>query len=267
MLNEHPSAGDLLRDWRQRRRLSQLALAVDAEISQRHQSFLESGRSQPSREMVLRLTERLSVPLRERNMILTAAGFAPIYQERPLDAPELGAARAAIDQILQGHEPHPALAVDRNWTLLSANKAVGVLMTGIADHLVGGEINVLRLSLHPEGLASRIVNFQEWRAHILTRLVHEIDVSAAPRLAALLEELKSYPTPPHAMSKRAGPVVEGGIVVPLMLSSDEGPLSFISTTTVFGTAIDVTLSEMTIETFFPANPETASSMAKLLARS
>jgi transcriptional regulator with XRE-family HTH domain len=267
MLNERQSAGDLLRDWRQRRRLSQLALAVDAEISQRHLSFLESGRSQPSRDMVLRLTERLSVPLRERNLILTAAGFAPIYRERPLDAPELGAARAAIDQIVQGHEPHPALAVDRNWMLLSANKAVGVLIDGIAGHLVAGEINVLRLSLHPEGLASRILNFREWRAHIFARLAHEIDISAAPRLMALLEELKSYPTPPHAVSTRAGPVAEGGIAVPLALSSEEGPLSFISTTTVFGTAIDVTLSEVTIETFFAANPETASSMAKLIARS
>jgi transcriptional regulator with XRE-family HTH domain len=266
MLNERQSAGDLLRDWRQRRRLSQLALAVDAEISQRHLSFLESGRSQPSREMVLRLTERLSVPLRERNMILTAAGFAPVYRERPLDAPELGAARAAIAQILQGHEPHPALAVDRNWTLLSANKAVGVLIAGVAEHLVAGEPNVLRLSLHPEGLASRILNFREWRAHILARLAHEIEISAAPRLMALFDELKSYPTPPHAVPTRAAPVVDGGIVVPLTLSSEEGPLSFISTTTVFGTAIDVTLSEVTIETFFPANPETASSMAKLIAQ-
>jgi len=259
MLNENQSAGDLLREWRQRRRLSQLALAVDAEISQRHLSFLESGRSQPSRDMVLHLTERLSVPLRERNMILTAAGFAPIYRERPLDAPELGAARAAIDRILEGHEPHPALAVDRNWTLLSANKAAGVLMAGVADHL-------LRLSLHPEGLADRILNFREWRAHILARLVHEIDVSAAPRLAALLDELKSYPTPPHAISTRAGLAAEGGIAVPLTLASEEGPLSFISTTTVFGTAVDVTLSEVTIEAFFPANTETSEAMVKLTAQ-
>ena len=138
MLDEHHSFANLLRDWRQRRRLSQLALAVDAEISQRHLSFLELGRSQPSRDMVLRLTERLSVPLRERNVILTAAGFAPIYGERPLDAPELAVARAAVECILRGHEPHPALAVDRHWTLLSANKAVGVLLAGVAEHLVAG---------------------------------------------------------------------------------------------------------------------------------
>src|SRR5690606_17465085 len=168
MLNEHQqSAGNLLRDWRQRRRLSQLALATDAEISQRHLSFLESGRSQPSRDMILHLTERLSIPLRERNMILTAAGFAPVYRERPFDAPELAAARAAIDQILHAHGPNPALAVDRNWTLLSANEATNVLMAGIAEHLLAGEINVLRLSMHPEGLAGRILNFKEWRAHIL----------------------------------------------------------------------------------------------------
>ena len=254
-----------MRGWRQRRRLSQLALAVDAEISQRHLSFLESGRSQPSREMVLRLTERLSVPLRERNLILNAAGFAPVYRERPLDAPELGTARAAIDQILKGHEPHPALAVDRNWTLLSANKAVGVLMTGVADHLVTGEINVLRLSLHPEGLAGRILNFREWRAHILARLAHEIEVSAAPRLVELREELRTYPVPPHGFSKPSGPIADGGIVVPLTLASEKGPLSFISTTTVFGTAIDVTLSEITIEAFFPANLETTKAMAELTA--
>jgi hypothetical protein len=214
--------------------------------------------------MVLHLAERLSVPLRERNVILTAAGFAPIYRERSLDAPGLEAARAVIDRILKGHEPHPALAIDRNWTLLSANKAAGMLIAGVADHLVAGEINVLRLSMHPEGLSSRVLNFREWRAHILARLAREIEVSAAPRLAALLDELKSYPVPPQAASSRASPVADGGIAVPLTLASDEGPLSFIGTTTVFGTAVDVTLSEVTIEAFFPANSETSKTMAKLV---
>ena len=215
--------------------------------------------------MILHLTERLSVPLRERNMILTAAGFAPVYRERPFDAPELAAARAAVDQILHAHGPNPALAVDRNWTLLSANEAINVLMAGIADHLLAGEINVLRLSMHPQGLAGRILNFKEWRAHIVARLSHEIDVSAAPRLVALLEELKSYPVPPHAMSSRAVQMSNNGIAVPLILTSEEGPLSFISTTTVFGTAVDVTLSEVTIETFFPADQDTTRAMAKLVA--
>src|SRR5690606_32658441 len=167
MLVEHrQSPGHLLRDWRRRRRLSQLALATDAEISQRHLSFLESGRSQPSREMILRLAERLSIPLRERNLILSAAGFAPAYRERALDEPALATARLAIDQILTGHGFNPALAVDRNWTLISANDAVAALLTGVSDHLLSGEVNVLRLSLHPEGLAGRILNFKEWRAHI-----------------------------------------------------------------------------------------------------
>lgn len=265
MLDEHRSFGTLLRDWRQRRRLSQLALAVDAEISQRHLSFLESGRSQPSRDMVLRLTERLAVPLRERNMILAAAGFAPVYGERSLEAPELAAARAAIDRILKGHEPHPALAVDRFWTLLSANRAAAALLKGVAGHLVAGEINVLRLSLHPDGLQRRILNFREWRAHVLARLAHETDVSGDARLAALLEELKSYPAPPREPPSRAHPGARGRIAIPLVLTSGEGRLSFISTTTVFGTAVEVTLSEVTIEAFFPADRETAKAMAKLAA--
>ncbi len=265
MLNEQQSAGELLRDWRQRRRLSQLALSADAEISQRHLSFVESGRAQPSREMVMHLTERLSVPLRERNRILTAAGFAPIYNERPLASPELAAATAAIDSILRGHEPHPALAVDRNWTLLSANRAVGLLTAGVAEHLLAGEVNVLRLSMHPEGLARRIRNFREWRAHILMRLSHELDLSADPRTMALIDELQSYPVPSHAMPRRGVPVSGNSIALPLMLDSDRGPLSFISTTTVFGTAVDVTLSEVTIEAFFPADGETARAMAALVA--
>ena len=216
--------------------------------------------------MVLRLTERLSVPLRERNVILTAAGFAPIYGERSLDAPELAAARTAIGRILHGHEPHPALAVDRHWTLLSANKAVGVLLGGVADHLIAGEINVLRLSLHPDGLASRILNFREWRAHVLSRLAHEIEISADARLAALLDELKAYPIPPHAVSRRVDAAAGAAIAIPLILSTDEGRLSFISTTTVFGTAVDVALSEVTIEAFFPADAETSAAVAELVAQ-
>ena len=259
------TAGDLLRDWRQRRRLSQLALAVDAEISQRHLSFVESGRSLPSREMVLRLTEQLEVPLRERNAILVAAGFAPIYRDRPLDAPELAGARAVIARILDGHDPHPALAVDRHWTLLASNRAVGALLAGVAAHLLEGPVNVLRISLHPEGLAGRIVNFREWQNHIFRRLAHEIAVSADPQLTALLDELKTYPSPGgNAAPRRAAPVeTSGAIAIPLILTSPAGPLSFLSTTTVFGTAVDVTLSEVTIEAFFPADAQTVKTMAVL----
>jgi len=196
---------------------------MEAEISQRHLSFVESGRSQPSRDMILHLAERLSIPLRERNAILSAAGFAPIYPQRGLQATELASARAAVEQILHGHGFNPALAVDHNWALIMANKALGVLLKGVADHLLTGEVNVLRLSLHPDGLAGRILNFREWRAHILARLSHELDVSASPRLAALLDELKAYPTPPHVQTTRAAPPPTSGVAVPLMLTSDEGP--------------------------------------------
>ena len=216
--------------------------------------------------MVLRLTDRLAVPLRERNLILGAAGFAPVYGERPLAAPELSAARAAIDRILNGHQPHPALAVDRHWSLISANAAVAVLLRGAAGHLVEGDINVLRLSLHPDGLAGRILNLGEWRSHVLARLAHEAEISGDAGLADLLDELKSYPAFSPGQPARAPAAVGGGIAVPLVLSSDEGALTFISTTTVFGTAVDVTLSEVAIEAFFPADGETSKAMAKLLAR-
>jgi len=261
MTNLSPSVGELLRGWRQRRRLSQLALSVDAEVSQRHLSFVESGRSQPSREMLLRLAEHLSVPMRERNAMLVAAGFAPLYRERPLDAPELAAARGAVERILQAHSPHPALAVDRHWNLLAANRAAHALMAGGATPLPS-PVNVLRLTLHPDGLASRILNLAEWREHLLVRLAHEVERSADPVLAALLDELKNYPAPPPAA---AAPAADGAIAVPFRLAGPDGPLSFISTTTVFGTAIDVTLSELTIEAFFPADAETAAAMARLAA--
>ena len=215
--------------------------------------------------MVLRLTEQLEVPLRERNAILVAAGFAPIYRDRPLDAPELAGARAVIARILDGHDPHPALAVDRHWTLLASNRAVGALLAGVAAHLLEGPVNVLRISLHPEGLAGRIVNFREWQNHIFRRLAHEIAVSADPQLTSLLDELKTYPSPGgNSAPRRAAPVeTSGAIAIPLILTSPAGPLSFLSTTTVFGTAVDVTLSEVTIEAFFPADTQTVKTMAVL----
>lgn len=218
----------------------------------------------PSRELLLRLTEHLSVPVRERNAMLVAAGFAPLYRERPLDAPELAAARGAVERILQGHLPHPALAVDRHWNLLSANRAVHALLAGAggAPPLPSGPLNVLRLTLHPAGLAGRILNLAEWREHLLVRLAHEVERSADPVLAALLDELKHYPAPPRPAS---APPADGRIAVPFRLAGPEGPLSFISTTTVFGTAVDVTLSELTIEAFFPADAETAAAMARLAA--
>jgi transcriptional regulator with XRE-family HTH domain len=257
--------GDLVREWRQRRRLSQLDLALDADISPRHLSFLETGRSTPSREMVLRLAERLEVPLRERNTLLLAAGYAPAFRERPLTDPEMASARQAVDLVLAGHEPFPALAVDRHWQLVAANRAVTPMLAGIAPSLLQPPVNVLRLGLHPEGLAQRIANLDEWRGHVLARLRRQIDVSGDPVLRELLEELRAYPVDtPAGLGERAPADSRAtpssaisSVVVPLRLVTDAGILSFISTTTVFGTPVDITVSELALETFFPADPATA----------
>lgn len=253
--------GDLLRGWRTRRRLSQLDLALEAGISSRHLSFVETGRAQPSRDMVLNLSETLEVPLRQRNAMLLSAGYAPIFPQRPLDDPALAAARTAVDQVLRGHEPYPALAVDRHWTLTAMNGAVGGLLDGVDNALLAAPINVLRVSLHPQGLAPRIRNLASWRAHLLARLNRQVDLSADPVLAALMRELASYPAP---VGPRPG-VGDGGIVVPLELEAGGGVLSLFSTTTVFGTPIDVTLAELAIEAFYPADAETAERLRRLAA--
>jgi transcriptional regulator with XRE-family HTH domain len=252
--------GDHLREWRQRRRLSQLDLACEADISTRHLSFLETGRSQPSREMVLHLAERLEVPLRERNVLLVAAGYAPVFPERKLDDPALGAARRAIELVLKGHEPYPALVVDRHWTLVAANGAVAPLLAGIAAPLLEPPVNVLRLSLHPDGLAPRIANLGEWRAHLLDRLRRQIDVTADPALAELMQELRGYPAPSGRAAAAPSSAIYDQIVVPLRLATDAGILSFFSTTMVFGTPVDITLSELALETFFPADTATAETL-------
>jgi transcriptional regulator with XRE-family HTH domain len=245
--------GDLLRQWRQRRRMSQLACAVEANISTKHLSFVETGRSQPSREMVLRLAELLEVPLRERNALLIAAGFAPVFAERALSDPALQAARSAVERVLQAHEPFPALAVDRHWSLLAANSAVPRLMRVADTRLLQPPINVLRISLHPAGLAPHIVNLGEWREHLFFRLRRQIEACGDPVLAALLEELKAYPGPSPAATHLAG---EAAFIVPMRLALDGEVLSFISTTTVFGTPLDITLAELAIEAFLPADPQT-----------
>jgi transcriptional regulator with XRE-family HTH domain len=253
--------GDLLREWRQRRRVSQLHCALEAEISPKHLSFVETGRAQPSREVVLKLADSLDVPLRERNALLVAAGFAPQFRERPLEDPDLRAAREAVDLVLRGHEPHPALAVDRHWSLVAANRMVAPLLAGVDAALLAPPTNVLRLSVHPDGLAPRIVNLAEWRAHLFARLRRQVDVSADDALAALLEELRGYPAPVSTGAER-GPK-PGGVVVPLRLAAGGQVLSFISTTTVFGTPVDVTLSELAIESFFPADASTAAALRRM----
>lgn len=256
MLNAEASVGDQLRGWRQLRRMSQLDLSLEAEISTRHLSFIESGRSRPSREMVLRLAERLDVPLRARNALLLAAGHAPAYAERTLDDPALAPAKRAIDSILRGHEPFPALAVDRHWTLVAANAAIPPLLTGVAQALLEPPVNVLRLSLHPQGLAPRIVNLGEWRLHLLERLEEQCIASGDPVLAALRDELLTYPAPPDDKARRDF----GGLIVPLILDAGGQELSFLSTTTMFGTPVEVTLSELAIESFFPADEQTAAAL-------
>jgi len=250
--------GMLLREWRQRRRLSQLDLACEAEISTRHLSFLETGRSLPSREMVLRLAEQLDVPLRGRNTLLMAAGYAPVFPERPLEDPALQGARKAIDLVLAGHEPYPALAIDRHWTLIASNHAVTPMLVGVDPSLLQPPINVLRLSLHPAGLAPRIANLGEWRAHLLARLRRQIEVSADPTLIELLRELSDYPVNDGDQSEISANDEEyAGVVVPFRLVTEGGTLSFFSTTTIFGTPVDITLSELAIESFFPADAATA----------
>lgn len=258
-MNTSPPVGAQLREWRQRRRLSQLELASLADISSRHLSFMETGRALPSRAMLLRLSDRLDVPLRRRNALFAAAGYASIYSERRLDDPALDDARRAMELVLRGHEPYPALAVDRHWNMQSANNALTGLLEGVAPALLQAPVNVLRLSLHPEGAAPRILNLGQWRAHLLHRLRQQIATSGDPVLEALLTELSGYPAPVDA-GNAPDPA---GIVIPLRLMTEAGELSFISTTTVFGTPVDVTVSELAIESFFPADAATAEILRSL----
>ena len=260
-MNDQRPVGELLRDWRQRRRLTQFDLAEMAQISTRHVSFIETGRSLPSRAMLLRLADRLDVPLRERNQLMTAAGLAPIYAERALDHPALREAHAAIELVLYGHEPHPALAVDRHWNLIEHNRALVPLLAGVPEFLLARPSNVLRVGLHPEGLAPRIINLGEWRAHLLHRLRHQIATTGDPVLSELYQELAAYPAPDD-FDENDVPA-SSLVAVPFRVRSELGDLSFISTTTVFGTPMDVTLSEVAIESFFPADAATAQAMRTL----
>jgi transcriptional regulator with XRE-family HTH domain len=254
--------GEHLRFWRQHRRMSQLDLASEAEISTRHLSFVETGRSAPSREMVLKLAERLEVPLRERNALLVSAGFAPMYRERALDDPALAAARDAVQLILKSHEPHPALAVDRHWNMLAANAMIPHLLAAADPSLLVAPVNVLRLSLHPKGLAPQIANLAQWRHHLFERLRQQVQATGDAGLAALLEELRGYPVPEQGADERLdGELL--GVAMPFRFRTPAGVMNFISTTTVFGSAVDVTLQELALETFFPADAATAAALRQL----
>jgi transcriptional regulator with XRE-family HTH domain len=249
---EPPPVGRLLRGWRERRRLTQLDLALRAEVSARHLSFIETGRSRPTSEMIIRLAQQLDVPLRERNVLLLSGGYAPAYPANGLGDAPMAAVHEAIEYVLQAHEPFPAVVIDARWELVAANDAVPVLTEGAAAALLEPPVNVLRLSLHPDGMASRIVNLSEWRAHLLDRLDHDIGSTADPALIALRDELATYPS--HRPTSRPD---SRAILVPLRLRVRDTVLSLFSTTTVFGTPRDVTLSELAIESFYPADAATA----------
>lgn len=248
------SIGPLMREWRQRRRISQLDLAIEADVSARHVSFIETGRSVPSRAMVLRLAEVLDVPLREQNQLLLAAGLAPVYTERTLDDPDMAAVREGVSRVLEAYNPYPCVVIDRGWNLLQANDGAGVMLEGVAQHLLA-EPNALRITLHPEGMAPRIRNLAEWRHHLITRLRREAAVSGSAELADLLAEVESYPGGMEPVRDL------GGVVVPLELSTPRGDtLTFLSTVTTFGTALDLTAAELSIEAFLPADDRTAAAL-------
>jgi transcriptional regulator with XRE-family HTH domain len=245
--------GQLLREWRERRRLSQLELSIQADISTRHLSFVETGRSRPTPEMIVRLTEQLDVPLRERNQLLLAGGYAPAYPQHDLDGPELASVRTALAQVLRGHEPYPAVVIDRWWELVEGNSAVSVLVAGCAPHLLEPPVNVLRLSLHPQGMAPRIVNLAQWRAHLLEQVHRRAMQTGDASLRELEAELRGYP------GADAAPCASD-VVLPLRLRVDGAELSLFSIEARVGTAADVTVEELSIETFYPADDATAAAL-------
>lgn len=250
--------GPLLREWRQRRHRSQLELGLEAGVSARHISFLETGRSNPSREMVIGLASELEVPLRERNELLIAAGYAPEYRQLAYEDPDLAPVREAIDQVLAGHDPYPAVVVDRHWELITANRGLAILTEGVARHLLEPPANALRISLHPEGMAPRIRNLGEWRGHTLRRLDRQLRLTGDPAIAGLREELLSYPGPEP---EEAVAEPEHEVFVPLRVLGPGGrELSFFGTIATFGTAVDVTVAELSIESFFPADSATAEAL-------
>jgi transcriptional regulator with XRE-family HTH domain len=260
-----PRVGDLLRDWRQRRRLSQLDLAGEAAVSARHLSFVETGRSRPSRELILHLAEHLRVPLRERNSLLLAAGYAPSYRQTPLDDAAMAPVREAVELILRGHEPFPAVAVDRHWNLVAANTPAFTLMAdGVDQRLLEPPVNVMRIALHPDALGPRIVNFAQYAAHLVDRLRREADAYGDRDLADLADELCSYPGVAGSESPAA---TAAELFVPLALRVDDDVFTFFSTLATFGTARDITIEELAIESFFPADAATAAALRTYSSRS
>lgn len=246
-VSEDRPVGELLREWRRRRKLSQLDLAIQADVSPRHVSFVETGRTIPSSAMVLHLAEQLAVPLRERNRLLIAAGHAPVYRQTPLDDPDMTRVRAALDQLVRAHAPYPALAVDRRWNLLLANDSFKALLADVDPKLLTTPINLMRLGLHPDGLASRIINLQQVRSYLLPRLARQAAASGDPELHHLYDELVAFgpidSTPPDPAD----------IALTIQIRHRGTDLTFLNTITTFGTAFDITLEEIAIETYLPAD--------------
>ncbi|MFI7293018.1 helix-turn-helix domain-containing protein [Streptomyces sp. NPDC050121] len=255
--------GPLLRAWRERRRLSQLELALRADSSARHISFVETGRSRPSEEMLLRLAEHLDVPVRERNALLLAAGYAPHYPQTPLDDPALDALRAGLDRLIQGYEPYPALVMDARYDVVAANRGITMLLDGVPESLLTAPLNAMRLTLHPQGLAPRIRNLREWRGHLLAQMERQIALYRSAPLRELYEEVAAYPV------AQSGPAEEPAepvpyFALPMRIEHEGRILSFISSVSTFNTPMDVTVAELAIETFLPADPATVTYLHSLI---
>ncbi|WP_420492957.1 helix-turn-helix domain-containing protein [Kitasatospora camelliae] len=267
MITSAPGAGvgPLLRGWRERRRLSQLELALRAESSARHISFVETGRARPGQALLLRLAEHLDVPVRERNALLLAAGYAPLYPETPLDDPSMEALREGVERLLAAHEPYPALVVDGTYRVLAANRTMALLLDGVAEHLLVPPLNAMRLTLHPEGVAPRIVNLRQWREHLLQQMERQIALARSEPLRALYEEVSAYPLPEGAVD---GPDEDASqlfpFALPMRIAYGGRVLNFLSTIATFNTPMDVTVSELAMETFLPADPETGAFLRSLL---
>jgi transcriptional regulator with XRE-family HTH domain len=259
-VDQRPGVGHLLRDWRQRRRLSQLELASESGVSTRHVSFVETGRSKPSRELVLHLAEHLEVPLRERNALLLAAGYAPAFPAADITGPELAPVRSALEQLIERHEPSPAVVVDRHWNLIFGNAAIGVFLELIDPSLLTPPANTIRATLHPQGLASHLLNFDQYATHLVQRLRRQLLVTGDAGTRALLEEVSSYPGVPDATAHALG---VDDLVLPLRMRSRHGELAFFTTIATLGTATDVTLEELSIELFYPLDDHTRDVLAGL----
>ncbi|WP_328731165.1 helix-turn-helix transcriptional regulator [Streptomyces caniferus] len=248
--------GALLREWRDRRRISQLELALRADSSARHISFIETGRSRPSQEMVLRLADHLDIPVRERNALLIAAGYAPTFPETPLDDPSMAALRSGMERLLTGYEPFPALVVDGTYDVQAANRGITMLLEGLSPALLRPPLNAMRLTMHPDGLAPRIRNYREWRSHLLAQMERQLALMRSSPLRALYDEVSAYPLPPGGRETAAFGE-HAPFALPMMIEHHDTVLSFISTIATFNTPMDVTVSELAVETFLPADPETA----------